>query len=108
MILLVGKIRPVRLQLIHSQYRIASQFRDLIHDPRGGERSDFYRDGMPTKLRHTFGRIRDYQKMLRGSSYNLFAQQRSSGALDQAEIRCDFVGAIDGEIGAESAPRFDD
>ena len=46
--------------------------------------------------------------MARRLSHHFLPQQCTTGAFDQAEIRGDFVGAVDGQVNANSAPRLID
>jgi hypothetical protein len=103
---LIGKAGLVRLQLLHPQFRLPLEFRHFIHNPGRGERRDFQGDAAAAKLRNAFGRIRNHQEAPRRSRQNFFAQERAACAFDQAQIRSDFVGAVDGEIDANPALRF--
>lgn len=46
--------------------------------------------------------------MARRLSHHFLPQQCATGAFDQAEIRRDFVGAVDGQVNANAAPRLMD
>ena len=108
LVLLIRQVWPIEPRFTHSQQGIAAKFFNLVHHPRRGERRDFHGHAPAAELCHALGRIGDHQKVTRRVGYNFFPQQCAPGSLDQAEIRCDFVGAIDRQVNAESPPRLID
>jgi len=62
------------------------------------ERHHLDRKREPAQRRHPFRFIHDDDHAGRGRGDDLLSQQRAPTALDQAEIRRDLVGAVDGEI----------
>lgn len=108
MILLISQVRAIGLRFVHSQKRLAAKSFYLVHHPGHSERCDFHRNASAAKLRHALGRIGDDQKVARRLSHHFLPQQCATGAFDQAEIRRDFVGAVDGQVNANSAQRLMD
>ncbi len=50
------------------------------------------------QLRDLLGGIGDHDHLVRRGRHDLFLQQRAAAALDQVQMRVEFIGAVDGQV----------
>ena len=59
---------------------------------------DFHRQRESAQALHALGAVADDAHAIRGHGHDLLAQQRAAAALDEIQLRVDFVRAVDGEV----------
>ena len=71
---------------------------DMAARRREAEGNDLDRQRKGAEHANQLGRIGDHRHPLRGRGDDLLAQQRAAAALDQSQLRIDFVRSVDRQI----------
>ena len=71
---------------------------DLAADERESEGDDFDGNGEIAEHGDLFAGVCDDDEFLGGGRDNFFVEERTAAALDEIELRVEFIGTVDGDV----------
>ena len=102
----ISLIGAVRLAVwIEAERRFCPEIGDLALDERARDRQQLDRDRCGTEVRHLLFAMRDRHHSARRGRKDLFAQHRTTRALDRAQRGVDLVHTVDGQVGRREIGR---